>query len=392
MVGAGVLGLPFAMSQLGWAPGVIALGISWLVTLYSLWQMVQMHEALPGKRFDRYHELGQFSFGPKLGFWIVAPQQFVVQMATNIVYMVTGGKSLKKFFDIVVPEFGSIRKTYFIVIFASLQLVLSQTPNFNSLKGVSLIAALMSFSYSAISFIASVLRGPHHGVRHGVRSSTPAAITFDVFNALGTVAFAFAEIQATMPSSQERPSKIPMWRGVIVAYIIVALCYFSVALSGFWAFGDLVDDDILISLEKPPWLIAAANMMVFLHVVGSYQVFAMPVFDMIEALLVIKYKLTPSLPLRIIARSLYVALTAFVAICIPFFGGLLGFFGGLVFSPTSYFLPCIMWLIVKKPKAFSFHWTASWVSTIIGTLLMIVAPIGGLRQIILDAKSYKFFS
>lgn len=99
-----------------------------------------------------------------------------------------------------------------------------------------------------------------------------------MFNALGTVAFAFAghsvvlEIQATMPSSQERPSKIPMWRGVIVAYIIVALCYFSVALSGFWAFGDLVDDDILISLEKPPWLIAAANMMVFLHVVGSYQV------------------------------------------------------------------------------------------------------------------------
>lgn len=57
-----------------------------------------------------------------------------------------------------------------------------------------------------------------------------------------------------------------------MAYIIVALCYFTVAISGYWAFGDLVDDDILISLEKPPWLIAAANMMVFFHVVGSYQV------------------------------------------------------------------------------------------------------------------------
>ncbi|WCJ34938.1 Lysine histidine transporter-like 5 [Euphorbia peplus] len=67
-----------------------------------------------------------------------------------------------------------------------------------------------------------------------------------------------------------------MWKGVVLAYIIVVICYTCVSISGFWAFGNTVEDDILILLEKPSWLIAAANFMLFLHVVGSYQVFSMP--------------------------------------------------------------------------------------------------------------------
>jgi amino acid permease len=95
---------------------------------------------------------------------------------------------------------------------------------------------------------------------------------------LGDVAFAYAghnvvlEIQATIPSKPGKPSKGPMWKGVVVAYIVVALCYFPVALIGYYRFGNKVEDNILISLEKPTWLIVAANMFVVIHVIGSYQV------------------------------------------------------------------------------------------------------------------------
>lgn len=75
-----------------------------------------------------------------------------------------------------------------------------------------------------------------------------------------------------MPSTPENPSKKPMWKGVIFAYIVVALCYFPVAFVGYWVFGKNVEDNVLLSLEKPAWLIAAANMFVVLHVIGSYQV------------------------------------------------------------------------------------------------------------------------
>ncbi|XP_072990598.1 lysine histidine transporter 1-like isoform X3 [Typha latifolia] len=360
--------------------------------------MVEMHEMVPGKRFDRYHELGQHAFGEKLGLWIVVPQQLIVEVGLNIVYMVTGGHSLKKFHDVVCPDCKSIKLTYFIMIFASVHFVLSQLPNFNSLSGISLAAAVMSVCYSTIAWGASANKGKMEDVQYGYRSSTTGGTVLSFFSALGDVAFAYAghnvvlEIQATIPSTPEKPSKKPMWKGVIVAYIIVAICYFPVALVGYWAFGNGVDDNVLISLNKPRWLIAVANMMVVVHVIGSYQIYAMPVFDMIETVLVKKFNLPPGLPLRFIARSLYVAFTMFVAITFPFFGALLGFFGGFALAPTSYFLPCIIWLAVYKPRKFSLSWITNWICIVLGLILMILSPIGGLRQIIIQAKDYKFYS
>lgn len=121
--------------------------LSWIITLYTLWQMVEMHEMVPGKRFDRYHELGQHVFGEKLGLWIIVPQQLIVEVGTDIVYMVTGGRSIKKFHDTICPDCKNIKLSYFIMIFASVQFVLSQLPDFNSISGVSLAAAVMSLRY-----------------------------------------------------------------------------------------------------------------------------------------------------------------------------------------------------------------------------------------------------
>ncbi|CAA2954007.1 lysine histidine transporter 1-like [Olea europaea subsp. europaea] len=398
MVGAGVLSLPYAMAELGWGPGVTVLIISWIVTLYTLWQMVEMHEMVPGKRFDRYHELGQHAFGEKLGLWIVVPQQLIVEVGVDIVYMVTGGTSLKKFHDLVCADCKEIKLTYFIMIFSSVHFVLSHLPNFNSISGVSLAAAVMSLSYSTIAWGASVDKGVQKDVQYGYKATTTAGTVFNFFSALGNVAFAYAghnvvlEIQATIPSTPEKPSKVPMWRGVIVAYVVVALCYFPVALIGYWMFGNKVEDNILITLEKPVWLIAMANMFVVVHVIGSYQIYAMPVFDMIETVLYKKLKFKPSWYIRFVSRNIYVGFTMFVAISFPFFGGLLGFFGGFAFAPTTYFLPCIMWLAIYKPKKFSLSWWTNWICIILGILLMVVAPIGALRQIILQAKHYKFYS
>lgn len=399
MVGAGVLSLPYAMSELGWGPGVAVLVISWVVTLYTLWQMVEMHEMVPGRRFDRYHELGQYAFGEKLGLYIVVPQQLIVEVGVDIVYMVTGGKSLQKFHNLVCKkDCKDIKLTYFIMIFASVHFVISHLPNFNSISWVSLVAAIMSLSYSTIAWTASVKKGVQKDVEYGYKAKTTAGTVFGFFSALGDVAFAYAghnvvlEIQATIPSTPEKPSKGPMWKGVVVAYIVVALCYFPVALIGYWMFGNDVSDNILITLKDPKWLIAMANMFVVFHVIGSYQIYAMPVFDMIETVLVKKLNFPPSFALRFVSRNLYVAFTMFVGICFPFFGGLLGFFGGFAFAPTTYFLPCVMWLAIYKPRRFSLSWIANWICIIMGVLLMILSPIGGLRQIIIQAKDYEFFS
>ncbi|XP_051120585.1 lysine histidine transporter 1-like isoform X2 [Andrographis paniculata] len=398
MVGAGVLNLPYAMSELGWGPGVTIMLVSWVITVYTLWQMVEMHEMVPGKRFDRYHELGQHAFGEKLGLYIIVPQQLVVEISLNIVYMVTGGQSLQKAHQLICPNCHDIRLTYFIMIFASCHFVLAHLPNFNAISGVSLAAAVMSLSYSTIAWAATLNKGIQPGIDYGYKASTKPGAVFGFLSGLGEMAFAYAghnvvlEIQATIPSTPEKPSKGPMWKGVVVAYIVIALCYFPVAFIGYWMFGNDVAENILISLNKPVWLIATANLFVVVHVIGSYQLYAMPVFDMAETFLVKSLRFKPSWYLRFITRNVYVAFTMIVAICFPFFGGLLGFFGGFAFAPTTYYIPCIMWLILYKPKKFGLSWWCNWICIVIGMLIMIIAPIGGLRTIIVQAKTYKFFS
>ncbi|KAB2610096.1 lysine histidine transporter 1-like [Pyrus ussuriensis x Pyrus communis] len=364
MVGAGVLSLPFAMSNLGWYG-------SWLCDSCTILGDHSIH--FMANEFDRYHELGQHAFGEKLGLWIVVPQQLICEVGVDIVYMVTGGNSLQKVYKTVKKDKDPIKLTYFIMIFASCHFVLAHLPNFNSISGVSLAAAVMSLSYSTIAWTASLHKGVQPDVAYGYKASSTPGTVFNFFTALGD------------------PSKKPMWRGVVLAYLVVALCYFPVALIGYYTFGNAVEDNILISLEKPEWLIITANMFVVVHVIGSYQLYAMPVFDMIETLLVKKLHFRPTLILRFVSRNIYVAFTMFVAITFPFFGGLLGFFGGFAFSPTTYFLPCIMWLAIKKPRRWSLSWIINWICITLGAMLMILSPIGGLRSIIIQASTYKFY-
>lgn len=398
MVGAGVLSLPYAMAYLGWGPGITVMILSWCITLNTMWQMIQLHECVPGVRFDRYIDLGKHAFGPKLGVWIVLPQQMIVQVGCDIVYMVTGGKCLKKFMEIACTNCKSIEQSYWIIMFGSIHFFLSQLPDFNSVFVISLAAAAMSLCYSTIAWVGCLAKGQVDNVSYAYKETSALDSMFRVFNALGEITFAYAghavalEIQATIPSTPEKPSRKPMWKGALAAYFINAICYFPVAFIGYWAFGQDVADNVLMALQRPPWLIAAANLMVVVHVIGSYQVYAMPVFDMIEKMMIAKLNFPPGIALRLITRSTYVAFTLFLGVTFPFFGDLLGFFGGFGFAPTSYFLPSIIWLVIKRPKRFSLSWMINWACIFIGVFVMFASTIGGLRNIVADSSTYRFYS
>lgn len=397
IVGAGVLGLPFAMSYLTWYGGVVIMVLSWVTSLYTLWQLVELHE-FKGHRFNRYHELGQYAFGPRLGLWLVIPFQLIVMIGLAIVYMVTGGKSMQRVYRFQCSTPGSCPSfglSCWILVFAGIQFVLSQLPNFNSLRIVSLSAAVMSLGYSTIAIGTSISNGKQPGAAYNLDGHSVANSVFGIFNALGTIAFAYGghnvvlEIQATMPSPPATAK--PYMRGVYIAYAVVSWCYFGVTFAGYWAFGNKVADNILFSLDHPVWLISMASIMVLIHVIGSYQVYSMPVFDMIETYMV-KHGLGNGVIARLVYRSCYVALTAFVAITLPFFGDLLGFIGAFAFGPTTFTIPPVIWLILKKPPVTSAHWWACWFCIIYGVITTVLGSIGGMRGIIVDASTYHFYS
>ena len=63
-----------------------------------------------------------------------------------------------------------------------------------------------------------------------------------------------------------------MMRGIYMAYGVILIAYFPVAITGYLAFGNTVDPDVLLSVGKPAWLTRAANFMVVIHVGASWQV------------------------------------------------------------------------------------------------------------------------
>ena len=74
-----------------------------------------------------------------------------------------------------------------------------------------------------------------------------------------------------------------------------------------------------------------------IHVLGSYQVYTMPVFDMIEHQMVKRGLRNDGLA-RVAYRSAYVVLIAFIACSIPFFRDLMGFIGALGTGPTTFWM------------------------------------------------------
>ena len=63
-------------------------------------------------------------------------------------------------------------------------------PNFNALFIVSLIAAVMSISYSTIGWVSSVAEGKAADVSYAIAGSSTDKI-MGIFNGLGTMVFAY---------------------------------------------------------------------------------------------------------------------------------------------------------------------------------------------------------
>ena len=136
-------------------------------------------------------------------------------------------------------------------------------------------------------------------VNYSLQGTTATKI-FGGFNALGTIAFSFGdamlpEIQVTitnllhisslvhasilmqynwmkLQSTLREPSRRNMYRGVSTAYSLIVMSYWTLAFSGYWAFGSQVQPYILSSLTAPSWAIVMANLFAVIQIIGCFQV------------------------------------------------------------------------------------------------------------------------
>lgn len=175
--------------------GIAILSLAFIWQLYTLWLLVQLHEAVPGTRYSRYLQLASTAFGSKLANFFAFFPIMYLSAGTCSALIIVGGGSMKLFFQIVCgPNCSSkpLTAIEWYLVFTCLAAVLSQLPNLNSIAGISLIGAVTAVVYCTMIWVVSVSKGKLPGVSYGpVKGRSDLERVLDILNALGIIAFAF---------------------------------------------------------------------------------------------------------------------------------------------------------------------------------------------------------
>lgn len=409
-IGIQALVLPIAFTILGWAWGVILLTIAFVWQLYTLYLLVELHEDLDkGVRYSRYMQLAAATFGEKMSKLLALFPIGYLSMGTCVALVIIGGSTCKTFYQIVCgPTCTSqpLTPVEWYLVFTSVAVVLSQLPNLNSIAGVSLVGAITAVGYSTFIWTVSVSEGRIPGVAYNpVLTGSQIEKIFSILNAVGIIAFAFRghnlilEIQATMPSDEKHPSRVPMWKGVRVSYTIIALCLFPLAIGGYWAYGQLIpptNGGILTALyvlhgkDTARWLLGMISLLVIINALSSFQIYAMPMFDDLESTYTTRFKGPCPWWLRVILRAIFGYFCFFIGVAMPFVASFAGLIGGISL-PVTLAYPCFMWLKIKKPKVYGPVWWLNWFLGILGICLSALLVAASLYVVIDTGVEYSFF-
>jgi amino acid permease len=181
-----------------------------------------------------------------------------------------------------------------MIAFGLVQILFSQIPDFDQLWWLSILAAVMSFTYSsaglALGIAQVVVNGKVKGSLTGISigAVTETQKIWRTFQALGDIAFAYSysiiliEIQDTVksPPSEEKTMK----KATLVSVSVTTMFYMLCGCMGYAAFGDLSPGNLLtgFGFYNPYWLLDIANAAIVIHLIGAYQVYCQPLFAFIE--------------------------------------------------------------------------------------------------------------
>ncbi|KAJ0902553.1 putative amino acid transporter, transmembrane domain-containing protein [Helianthus annuus] len=375
VIGSGVLSLAWSVAQLGWIAGPLCV----VVIARSNGCTTRNHSFL-----QAVHNILGYKNGLVCGCLV-----FFSLFKTGVVYVITTAICMR-----AIKQSNCFHKEghdaacefehkYYMLMFGIIQIIASQIPNIFHTKWLSIIAAIMSFTYSSIGIglgLAQVIeQGVIKGSINGISTTNPTQKVWLVAQAIGDIAFSFSfslillEIQSTLktPPSQ----KVTMKKTSTIAVFITASFYLCCGASGYAAFGDLTPGNLLtgFGFYEPYWLVDFGNACIVLHLVGGYQIYSQTLFALVERWYTDKYPesiLTRDIPnikvsfwpefrltrLRLCFRTTYVVLTVAVAVLFPYFNEVLAFSGSIIFWPLTIYFPVEMYFVHKKVVPWSGKW------------------------------------
>ncbi|OAE28801.1 hypothetical protein AXG93_3096s1150 [Marchantia polymorpha subsp. ruderalis] len=346
-IGSGVLSLAWGVAQLGWIAGPLVNVSFAVITYFTSVLLVDSYRYMnpvSGRRLYTYMDTVKSYLGRKDTF-VCGLVQYTNLFGICIGYTVTASAT---------------------------QIFFSQIPDFAQTWWLSVLAAIMSFSYSGIGLVLSLIkffdegqvRGTLYGwpIGNGQDEYSRAQKVWKTLSAVGDIAFAYSfiivllNIQDTLKSPP--PENKTMKKVALASNLTCSIFYLSVGCVGYAAFGNHAPGNLLtgFGFYEPYWLIDFANACIVVHLVGAYQIFAQPLFSFLEGLVLKRWPKktflnnTRSVSIRVVGRirlnifhlvwrTIFVLVTTLLALLLPFFNSIMGLLGALAFFPLSVYFP-----------------------------------------------------
>ncbi|KAI4307236.1 hypothetical protein L6164_030444 [Bauhinia variegata] len=426
VIGSGVLSLAWAIAQLGWIAGPAVMILFSFVTYYTstlLSVCYRTGDPVNGKRNYTYMDairsnLGGLKvklcglvqyvnlFGVAIGYTIASAISMMAIKRSNCFHS-SGGK-----------DPCHMNSNVYMIAFGITEIIFSQIPDFDQLWWLSLVAAVMSFTYSTIGLGLGIAKVVENGRIGGsltgisVGTVTETQKVWRSFQALGDIAFAYSysmiliEIQNTVrsPPSESKTMKKATFISVVVTTSFYMLC----GCFGYAAFGDGSPGNLLtgFGFYNPYWLLDIANAAIVIHLVGAYQVYCQPLFAFIEKAAANRFpdsdfvnkEIEVPIPgyrklnfFRLIWRTIFVIITTVISMLLPFFNDILGLLGALGFWPLTVYFPVEMYIVQKRIPKWSTRWICLQLLSIACLIITLAAAAGSVAGIVSDLGSFKPF-
>ncbi|CAK8570314.1 unnamed protein product [Lathyrus sativus] len=429
VIGSGVLSLAWAIAQLGWIAGPSMMLLFSFVTYYAstlLSVCYRTGDQLNGKRNYTYTDavrayLGGYKvkmcglvqyanlFGVSIGYTIAASISMMAIKRSNCFHS-SGGKN---------P--CHMNGNLYMISFGVVQILFSQIPDFDQLWWLSTLAAVMSFTYSAIGLglgVGKVIE--NNGIKGSLTGITVGTVTqtqkvWRSFQALGNIAFAYSysmiliEIQDTIksPPTESKTMKAATLISVIVTTFFYMLC----GCFGYAAFGDMSPGNLLtgFGFYNPFWLLDIANAAIVIHLVGAFQVYCQPIYSAVEKTAAKRFPDNDFInkdieipipgmvsPLkinlfRLVWRSSFVIVVTVISMLLPFFNDIVGLIGAIGFWPLTVYFPVEMYIVQMKIPKWSTKWICLHMLSAACLVISLAAAAGSVAGIVADLGVYKPF-
>ncbi|XP_051124399.1 amino acid permease 3-like isoform X1 [Andrographis paniculata] len=434
VIGSGVLSLAWATAQLGWVAGPAVMFLFSFVTYYTSCLLATCYrtgDPVTGKRNYTYMDavrsnLGGFQvkvcgaiqylnlFGVAIGYTIAASISMMAVERSNC-FHTKGDNSPCR-----------VSSNPYMIAFGVVEIIFSQIPDFDQIWWLSIVAAIMSFTYSSIGLglgigkvaVNGKIKGSLTGISVGTVTTSGSVSELDKiwrsFQALGAIAFAYSyslvliEIQDTIksPPSEHKTMKKATFVSVAVTTVFYMLC----GCFGYAAFGDLSPGNLLtgFGFYNPYWLLDIANVAIVVHLIGAYQVFCQPLFAFIEKTAsnwfpdskFITAEIMVPIPglrpyrlnlFRLVWRTIFVIITTIISMLMPFFNDVVGILGAFGFWPLTVYFPVEMYIAQKKIPKWTAKWTCLQILSVSCLVISVAAAVGSFAGVVSDLKVYKPF-